>query len=188
VAEIYRFAAAGGTVVAIDTATELPLTTFGLPMRDVARGHPDERFFIPGTLLRVQVDPRTRSATGCRPRWRASSSEVRRSRSAGAAARAECSSGVPVRPLTASVVVGAVREDGPAHERVDARRRRHRRTAGGGRRRRSARAVSCCSASGCSTGRQPHGTFKLLFNSLWLGQLSRTASRAGRSTVAPGLA
>ncbi|HUG42295.1 MAG TPA: M14 family metallopeptidase [Longimicrobiales bacterium] len=46
----------GGRVIAFDGATELLIDQLGLPLRDVASGLPSERFFIPGSLLRIDVD------------------------------------------------------------------------------------------------------------------------------------
>lgn len=56
VANLYAFAAEGGTLVAMDSASELPLTTFGLPVRSVVENLRDSEFYIPGTLLRLKVD------------------------------------------------------------------------------------------------------------------------------------
>ncbi|HEV2983823.1 MAG TPA: M14 metallopeptidase family protein, partial [Vicinamibacterales bacterium] len=52
VSNLYEFAASGGTLVAMDRAAELPLTTFGLPIRSVTAGARDTDFYIPGSLLR----------------------------------------------------------------------------------------------------------------------------------------
>ena len=57
VANLYDFVVEGGTLVAMDSATELPLEIFNLPLREVTSGQSDENFFIPGTLLRLEVDP-----------------------------------------------------------------------------------------------------------------------------------
>jgi hypothetical protein len=54
---LYTFVQAGGTLVALDSAAALPLTAFGLPLRDVTQSASGDDFYIPGTLLRVQVDP-----------------------------------------------------------------------------------------------------------------------------------
>jgi hypothetical protein len=51
------FTERGGVLVAMDRAAELPLTGFGLPIRNVTARQRDTDFFIPGALLRVQVDP-----------------------------------------------------------------------------------------------------------------------------------
>jgi hypothetical protein len=50
--------------VTLDTAAELPVTTFGLPIRDVTAGQSDLDLFIPGTLLRIDVDPTSPIAYG----------------------------------------------------------------------------------------------------------------------------
>ena len=55
-ANLYDFVVDGGTLVAMDTAAELPLEIFDLPLRDVTAGQSDDTFFIPGTLLRLDVD------------------------------------------------------------------------------------------------------------------------------------
>ena len=56
VANLYEFTAGGGSLVAMDRAAELPLTTFGLPIRNVTAGTRDADFYIPGSLLRVRID------------------------------------------------------------------------------------------------------------------------------------
>ena len=56
-ASLYDFVVEGGTLVAMDSASELPLEIFDLPIRDVTSGQSDDDFFIPGTLLRLDVDP-----------------------------------------------------------------------------------------------------------------------------------
>jgi len=57
VSNLYEFTAAGGTLVAMDRAAELPLTTFGLPIRNVTAGVRDSDFYIPGSILKLTVDP-----------------------------------------------------------------------------------------------------------------------------------
>ena len=56
VSNLYEFTAAGGTLVAMDRAGELPLTTFGLPVRNAAAGVRDTDFYVPGSLLKISVD------------------------------------------------------------------------------------------------------------------------------------
>lgn len=56
VANLYTFVAEGGTLVAMDSASELPLTTFGLPIRNVVANLRESDFYIPGTLLRLKVE------------------------------------------------------------------------------------------------------------------------------------
>ena len=57
VAQLYEFAAAGGTLITLDSASELPLTAFGLPIRNVLENVEETEFYIPGSLLRLTVDP-----------------------------------------------------------------------------------------------------------------------------------
>ena len=67
VANVGRFVAAGGTLVALDSASELPLATLPVLMRDVTRNQRDSVFFIPGTLLRLQFDNANPVAFGMPP-------------------------------------------------------------------------------------------------------------------------
>jgi hypothetical protein len=60
-----RFVAAGGTLIAFDQATDLPVQYFPLPVRNVlAAASP--RFHSPGSLLRATVDTRHPLAAGMR--------------------------------------------------------------------------------------------------------------------------
>ncbi len=56
VANLYEFAAAGGTLIAMDRAAELPLAAFGLPIRNVTAGVSQSAFYIPGAILRITLD------------------------------------------------------------------------------------------------------------------------------------
>ena len=57
VGHLHTFADAGGTLVALDSATSLPLTAFGLQVSNTTEGQDESAFYIPGTLLRLTVDP-----------------------------------------------------------------------------------------------------------------------------------
>src|SRR5205823_5209119 len=57
VANLRAFTEAGGVLVALDRAAELPLAAFGLPIRNVTAGQRETNFFVPGSILRIQVDP-----------------------------------------------------------------------------------------------------------------------------------
>jgi Zinc carboxypeptidase len=57
VSNLYEFVTQGGTLVTMDRAAELPLTTFGLPIRNVTAGVRDTDFYIPGSILKITVDP-----------------------------------------------------------------------------------------------------------------------------------
>jgi hypothetical protein len=54
---LYDFVIQGGTLVAMDRAAELPLATFGLAIRNVTASARDTDFYIPGSILRIVVDP-----------------------------------------------------------------------------------------------------------------------------------
>ncbi len=53
---LFEFTQEGGTLVAMDGASELPLEVFGIHVRNVAANQPETKFFIPGTILKIQVD------------------------------------------------------------------------------------------------------------------------------------
>lgn len=53
---LQRYLEGGGRIVAFDGATELLIDQLGLPLRNVVEGLPSDRYFIPGTLLRIDVD------------------------------------------------------------------------------------------------------------------------------------
>lgn len=54
--QLQRFVRGGGTLIAFDQATDLPIEQFGLPVRNAVAGLPPEEFFIPGSLIRMDVD------------------------------------------------------------------------------------------------------------------------------------
>jgi zinc carboxypeptidase len=56
VANLLQFASEGGTLVAQDSASELPLATFGLPVRNAVASLRNNEFYIPGTLLRMTIN------------------------------------------------------------------------------------------------------------------------------------
>jgi hypothetical protein len=64
VAALYEFASAGGTLVALDSATELPLTAFATGWTSVTRGLGQDVFSAPGSLVRLVVDPDAPLAMG----------------------------------------------------------------------------------------------------------------------------
>ncbi|MFO7894467.1 MAG: M14 family zinc carboxypeptidase [Longimicrobiales bacterium] len=51
-----EYVEAGGRLIAFDGATELLIDQLGLPVRNAVAGLPSERFFVPGTLIRMSVD------------------------------------------------------------------------------------------------------------------------------------
>jgi hypothetical protein len=56
-AALKAFVQAGGTLICLDQAGELAITRFELPLRDVAREAPADRFFCPGSIVRIDLDP-----------------------------------------------------------------------------------------------------------------------------------
>jgi hypothetical protein len=56
-AALKQFVEAGGTLITLDSASELAVTTLGLPVKDVVRGIAPEQFFCPGSLLKLELDP-----------------------------------------------------------------------------------------------------------------------------------
>ena len=58
------FVEAGGTLVAMDRAADLPLHLFDLPIRNVTADVPENEFYVPGSILRITVDPSNPIASG----------------------------------------------------------------------------------------------------------------------------
>ncbi|HWP37079.1 MAG TPA: M14 metallopeptidase family protein, partial [Gemmatimonadales bacterium] len=56
VAALDRYVRNGGTIVAFDDASDFVMEQLGLPVRNAVAGVSDQEFFIPGTLIRAQVD------------------------------------------------------------------------------------------------------------------------------------
>ncbi len=56
VAALRAFVEQGGTLVALEEASELPIRAFGLPVRNVVGGLERQEFYIPGSILRIVVD------------------------------------------------------------------------------------------------------------------------------------
>src|SRR5439155_5229826 len=51
------FVEAGGTLICLDQSGGLAIGMFGLTVRDVARDGENEKFFCPGSIVRVELDP-----------------------------------------------------------------------------------------------------------------------------------
>ncbi|TVP49781.1 MAG: hypothetical protein EA350_01590, partial [Gemmatimonadales bacterium] len=56
-AALRRFVEAGGRIVAIDEATDWAMDAFSLGVRDATAELPPEDFYIPGSILRLDLDP-----------------------------------------------------------------------------------------------------------------------------------
>jgi len=55
-AALEEFVRNGGTLVALDSAGDLPIDLFGLGVRNVLKGVPNQEYYAPGGLLRVTYD------------------------------------------------------------------------------------------------------------------------------------
>jgi hypothetical protein len=63
-AALDAFLRAGGRIVAIDEATDWAIEAFGLGVRNAVADLPDEDFYIPGSILRLNLDPEHRFSRG----------------------------------------------------------------------------------------------------------------------------
>jgi len=54
--ELEAFVRAGGTLICLDQAAGYAIDAFKLPVRDIAR-QPRDKFFCPGSLVRIDLDP-----------------------------------------------------------------------------------------------------------------------------------
>ncbi len=64
--QLRMFVERGGTLAALDEATELPVRNFWIQVRDVTDGLPRQKFNAPGSMLRVLADTRHPLAYGAR--------------------------------------------------------------------------------------------------------------------------
>ncbi|MHC4118251.1 MAG: type 1 glutamine amidotransferase family protein [Planctomycetota bacterium] len=62
------FVGAGGTLVCIDRSCNLPIGHFNIPVRNVLSGKSSKDFFCPGSILRISVDNSHPVGYGC-PEW-----------------------------------------------------------------------------------------------------------------------
>lgn len=67
VAALDRYVSNGGTVVAFDDASDFVADQLGLPVRNAVAGVPDDQFFVPGSLVRANVDTNHPLAYGMKP-------------------------------------------------------------------------------------------------------------------------
>lgn len=67
-ANVRRFVERGGWLVAWDSAADFAITALGLPLRNTVKGTRPEEFFIPGSLLHVNVTAAHPLAAGMEPR------------------------------------------------------------------------------------------------------------------------
>ncbi|HEV2387869.1 MAG TPA: M14 metallopeptidase family protein [Candidatus Acidoferrales bacterium] len=67
VAALEQFARTGGRLVALDSASQLLIQQFGLPVRNVLGGLGSSSFYCPGSLLRIDIDPNLPETRGMQP-------------------------------------------------------------------------------------------------------------------------
>lgn len=56
VENLKKFVEAGGTLVFLNSASDFAIEQFNLPVRDVTKGLNNKDFFIPGSILRTEID------------------------------------------------------------------------------------------------------------------------------------
>jgi len=56
VENLKKFVEAGGTLVFLNRASDFAIEQFNLPVRDVTKGLPRKDFYIPGSILRTELD------------------------------------------------------------------------------------------------------------------------------------
>ena len=66
-ANLKRFVEQGGTLIAMDHATDYAIDQLGLPVRNVLRNLDSQQFYIPGSLVRIDVENDDPIAFGMRP-------------------------------------------------------------------------------------------------------------------------
>jgi hypothetical protein len=174
VQHLFQFAADGGTLIAQDSASELPLAVFGLPIRNAVSAQRSNEFYIPGTLIRVSVDNRHPVAWGMPPEVAAFFThspvfEIGRRRGREGDTR----EATPPPPAGVSVVATYPDKDLLMSGWLLGERYLHNKAA--------------VVAANVDKGRvvllgfrtqhraQPHATFKLLFNSILLGTSEKSA-------------
>ncbi|MFA5909996.1 MAG: M14 family metallopeptidase [Vicinamibacterales bacterium] len=52
-----QFVDGGGTLIALDSASELAINLLDAPVKDVTRGLPPNEYFCPGSVIRLELDP-----------------------------------------------------------------------------------------------------------------------------------
>ncbi|MBI3982711.1 MAG: peptidase M14 [Gemmatimonadetes bacterium] len=168
VAALDRYVRNGGTIVAFDDASDFVMDQLGLPVRNAVAGVSDQDFFIPGTLIRAQIDVTHPIAHGMQPE---AAAFFRRSRAFEVVRASKTREGGQVNipdagPSPAEVVASyarenllmsgwAIGEDRYLAGRPAVVRVRH------------GRGQAVLFAFQPQFRSQPRGTFKLIFNALY---------------------
>ena len=77
VANLSDYVKNGGRLITFDKASDLAIEQFGLPIRNVTKGISNDKFFIPGSLIRATVDTKHPLADGMQEEIAASFSRSR---------------------------------------------------------------------------------------------------------------
>jgi Zinc carboxypeptidase len=64
VANLKKFVEDGGTLVFLNRASDFAIEQFNLPVKDVTKGLPRKDFYIPGSILRTEIDTKHPIAKG----------------------------------------------------------------------------------------------------------------------------
>jgi hypothetical protein len=183
VQHLFQFAAEGGTLVAQDSSSELPLAVFGLPVRNAVASLRSNEFYIPGTLVRLSVDNRNPVAWGMPSEVAAFFThspvfEVGRAR----AREGDTREATPVPPAGVTVVATYPGKDLLMSGWLLGERFLHNKAAVIEASVEKGRVVLL----GFRTQHrgQPHATFKLLFNSILLGSSEKSAFGARQTEAA----
>jgi hypothetical protein len=64
VAALRSFVQGGGRLVAVEESAEFVAEVFGLEVTDATAGLPPREFYVPGSILRLELDPRSEMAQG----------------------------------------------------------------------------------------------------------------------------
>src|SRR5262249_45572051 len=54
---IKAFVEGGGTLICLDQSAGLAIGSFKLPVRDIAHEAASDKFYCPGSILRIEIDP-----------------------------------------------------------------------------------------------------------------------------------
>jgi hypothetical protein len=54
--QLRQFVAAGGTLITLDSSSELALTLLGAPLKDVTRGLSPNEYFCPGSIVKIELE------------------------------------------------------------------------------------------------------------------------------------
>jgi hypothetical protein len=53
---LLQFVKNGGTLICLNSSFQLPIDLFQLPIRDISRSYPSTEFFLPSSILKVDLD------------------------------------------------------------------------------------------------------------------------------------